>query len=129
MLNILVLKNKKLFSSFIISMFTAAFISGCAKPPTELRDQAQLALVAAKSEEADVYAKDAYINAARLLSDGNDLVDCKDYKGAAESYQRALDGANSAKIAARIAKEGKDRGGSTSDKDDSKCTCCSHCRH
>ena len=96
--------SKKLISLLAVAMFTAVLYTGCAKPPTELQNQAQQALDAAKAEGADMYAKDAYDKAASTLSEGNGLVDSKDYKGAAEKYQAALDGANAAKAAAPAAK-------------------------
>lgn len=97
--------SKKLFSLLMVAAFTAVLYTGCAKPPTELQSQAQQALDAAKAEGADAYAKDGYDKAASLLSEGNGLVDSKDYKGAAEKYQAALDAANAAKAAVGAAKE------------------------
>ena len=96
--------SKKLISLMMVAAFSAILYTGCAKPPTELQSQAQQALDAAKAEGADAYAKDAYDKAASTLSEGNGLVDSKDYKGAAEKYQAALDGANAAKAAVPAAK-------------------------
>ena len=102
-------KNKKLLPLLALIMLTTIFYVGCAKPPTELGNQAQQAVDIAKTEGADlcVNAIDSYRTAVDHLKEANELVDCKDYEGAADYYKEAIKCAN---IAAAIAKVSKDVG-------------------
>lgn len=79
------------FYIFIILVFSFifSFTSGCAKPPAKEVENAEKAIAEARKVEADLYVRDAFMNAENLLKEAKDLIAAKKYKEAKIAAEEA----------------------------------------
>lgn len=83
------------FKRLLVSLLLPLFLLGCEKPPTDTVINTERLIEEAKKPEADVYARDAFLDAENTLKQTKESVAAKKYKAAKIS----------AEIAAQFARE------------------------
>ncbi|NWF52976.1 MAG: DUF4398 domain-containing protein [Nitrospirae bacterium] len=84
------MKSTKFHFIFLVTIIIfSLMINGCAKPPTKEVENAEKAIIEAKSKEADLYVEDIFTKAEDSLKKAKELIAIKKYKEAKKAAEDA----------------------------------------